>query len=211
MPEERPFIFKNGYTELILPVTPSSYKVETGINIEVINIHQLGDVIVTGYGTLATIQINCMFPANDYTFARSRNPEYYIDRFQRMIHEKQVVRFIVGGTGVNIPVVVQKITSGEEDGTNDVYADIILREHRKLEPVQVTAPGENANREKADEQKPTEKLYKVVYGDTLSALCRKFYGDGTAAVYNRLAKYNGMSNPNILYTGKTLKIPKPLP
>ena len=46
----RKFIFKGGGKELVLPVTPESYQVEKGINVEVVNIHQLGDAVspVTG-------------------------------------------------------------------------------------------------------------------------------------------------------------------
>ena len=33
----RKFIFKGGGKELVLPVTPDSYQVEKGINVEVVN------------------------------------------------------------------------------------------------------------------------------------------------------------------------------
>lgn len=33
------------------------------------------------------------------------------------------------------------------------------------------------------------------------------YGDGTASYYNALAKYNGISNPHLIYVGQTIKLP----
>ena len=68
----RKFIFKyntRGYdNELILPVTPESFQVEKGTRMETVNIHELGDVVLAGYGTLCTLKIDCMFPAQKYPF-----------------------------------------------------------------------------------------------------------------------------------------------
>ena len=38
-------------------------------------------------------------------------------------------------------------------------------------------------------------------------LCRRTYGDGTASYYNALTKYNGISNPHLIYVGQTIKLP----
>lgn len=47
-----------------------------------------------------------------------------------------------------------------------------------------------------------EAVYTVVKGDTLSAIARKY---GTT--YQKLAAYNGISNPNLIYPGQKIKIP----
>lgn len=187
--------------------------VEKGINIETVNIHMLGDVILSGYGTLATIKVNCMLPANSYPFASDSSPEPYINQFNRWVSQGRKLRFIVGGTGVNIPVKLQSFQHGENDGTNDVYATITMREYRDVEATETAATSSIANpRAKSDQvEKPGVQNYIAIYGDTLSSICRKYYGDGSAATYNRLAAYNGKANPNLLMTGETLKIPQPLP
>lgn len=209
---ERPFIFKAGSKELILPVTPASYRVEEGVNVEIVNIHSLGDIIVMGYGTLATITIDCMLPANNYPFADDDDPEPYINQFKKWLKQKKELRFIVGGTGVNVPVKIERFAYGEQDGTNDVYATITLRKFRNPAPIQISAPpSANKARAAVAVAGASEKAYKAVYGDTLSAICRREYGDGSAATYNKLAAHNNKPNPNILMTGEILKIPKPLP
>lgn len=209
---QRPFIFLDGDSELVLPVTPASYRVDCGANVEVINIHQLGDVIVMGYGTLATIKIDCLFPARPYSFALDNDPEAIVEQFQQWIRERSELRFIVGNTGVNIPVKVENISYGESDGTGDVYAALILREYRSLPPVEITPAAASKSRTPA--AKPpssTDLIYPIEYGDTLSGLCQKYYGDASAAVYQRLASYNNIPNPHLIYVGNTLKIPQPLP
>lgn len=48
----------------------------------------------------------------------------------------------------------------------------------------------------------SEKIYTVVSGDTLSGIASKY---GTT--YQKLAEYNGISNPNLIYPGQKIKIP----
>lgn len=47
-----------------------------------------------------------------------------------------------------------------------------------------------------------EQTYTVAKGDTLSAIAKKY---GTT--YQKLAQYNGIANPNIIYAGQIIKIP----
>lgn len=48
----------------------------------------------------------------------------------------------------------------------------------------------------------SDTIYKVNKGDTLSGIAKRF---GTT--YQALAKYNSISNPNIIYVGQTIRIP----
>ena len=54
----------------------------------------------------------------------------------------------------------------------------------------------------APSQENTEEVYTVKSGDTLSAIARKY---NTA--YQKLAAYNGIANPNLIYVGQKIKIP----
>lgn len=207
----RKFIFKynnRGYdNELILPVTPEAFEVEQGVKIETINIHELGDVALAGYGSLATIKIDCMFPAQKYAFVTgpfNPNPYVFTDAFAAWAKTRQVSRFVVSDTQINIPVLVESIVYGERDGTNDVYASITLREYRELGAVQVQTVAANSTRP-VESAPAAPKTYTVKSGDTLSAICRSMYGD--ANLYPRLAKANGIANPNLIRAGAVLKIP----
>ena len=48
----------------------------------------------------------------------------------------------------------------------------------------------------------TEEVYTVKSGDTLSAIARKYN-----TTYQKLAAYNGIANPNLIYVGQKIKIP----
>lgn len=210
----RKFTFKDdsSNTELLLPVTPSSFEMTHGMKVETINIHALGDVNIAGYTTLATITIEGMFPAQDYVFALTptvniTNNYSYIDYFQNWINNRVVIRFIISGTKINIPVLVEDIKYGEKDGTNDLYYSLTLREYRQVKPIKIESSSSTAsNSIRAVAAPPsTAQTYTIQRGDNLSYICRKFYGN--ANLYNKLAKYNGIKNPNLIYTGNVLKIP----
>lgn len=193
-------------TELILPITPPEFEVSHGINIETINIHTIGDVILPGYGTLSTIKIDCILPAHKYPFNQSGakiTPYNYIKKFRAWCDNHTVLRFVVSGTAVNVQILITDITYRERDGTGDVYATISMREYRKLTVVQTKKTG-NTTRG-TEKSKPGADKYTIKSGDTLSAICRKHYGD--SSLYSGLAKYNGIKNPNLFYVGNTLKLP----
>jgi len=193
--------------ELVLPVTPPSFEVSHGINIETINIHTLGDVALPGYGTLATLKIDCMFPAKKYPFNQPNTelaPYAYVKKFEDWSDNHTILRFIVSDTTVNIPVLIKEIMYGEKDGTGDVYATITMREYRQLSAVQVSKTG-NVARTAEVKTATTAQTHIVKSGDTLSAICRKYYGD--ASLYPKLAAFNNIKNPNLIYVGDVIKIP----
>ena len=209
----RKFIFRynnRGYdNELILPVTPELFEIENGVKIETINIHEMGDVVLAGYGTLATIRLDCLFPAQKYPFVVgpfNPNPYVFTSAFATWAKNKMVARFVVSDTDINIPVLVESIQYGEKDGTNDVYATITLREYRELSVVQVQTAAASGNNPRPAETPPAApQTYTIKSGDTLSAICRSLYGD--ASLYPKLAKVNGIKNPNLIYAGTILKTP----
>ena len=92
----------------------------------------------------------------------------------------------------------------------DSYCTIRLREHVDLEAREVSdayAAFYTGNAGRTGGSPDSEITHKVISGDTLSMLCRRYYGSGTAAYYNALAKYNSIKNPHLIYVGQTIRIP----
>lgn len=195
-------------SEMIMPVTPESFQVSHGIDMETVNIHTLGDVVIAGYPTLQTIKVDLLLPGQDYIFANSSTLQapysYYIARFQRYMNDRNRLRFIVSGTTINIPVKLEEIEYGEKDGTNDVYITLTLHERKDLGSAKRS---NSANRTRSASSPPVKstRSYRIKSGDTLSAICKKYYG--STGYSSALAKYNGIKNPNLIYAGRTLKLP----
>jgi LysM repeat protein len=192
--------------ETILPVTPPSFEVSYGVRVETININKIGDVNIPGHVKFGDIKIDCMFPAKKYPFNQSKavlNPYYYVNKIRKWINNHTILRFVVSDTAVRRTVFVSDLTYGEKDGTGDVYATITLSHYRKLSTVQTDKTG---NITRASEKTRTEtNTYVVKNGDTLGAICRKYYGD--SSLYSKLATYNGVKNANIISVGLKLKLP----
>ena len=127
-------------SEMIMPVTPESFQVSHGINMETVNIHTLGDVAIAGYPTLASIKIDLLFPGQNYIFAnfsKLQNPyTCYIDGFKNYMNNRNRMRFVISGTTINVPVKLENMDYGEKDGTNDVYATLTFRERKDLKAAQ---------------------------------------------------------------------------
>ncbi len=203
----RKFIIKAS-KQITLPVTPESFEVSYGRRVETVNIHEVGDVNLPGGLALGSIKISCLFPAQPYPFAHdSGDPYGYVDDIKKLIEKAKPVRFIVSDTGVNEQVLIEDITYGERDGTGDVYATITMRGYREVSAVQTAAVLGAVTRGAGSGSVGSEQSYTAVYGDTLCGICRKFYGDGSYAMAQKLAAKNNRPDPNILYVGDTLRIP----
>lgn len=212
----RKFIFHSSADgqEIILPVTPSSYQVETGQGIQVVNLTQFGDYALAGYPSIYAFTLDCMFPAQSYPFmvgGSTPDPNLYIEFFERAVKERQVLRFVVSDTLVSNEVLVESMRYGEQDGTNDVYVTLSLMPYRRLQVASAPsntptpAPPKGAART-GDAPSVTQQSYTIKRGDTLWGICRRFYGEGKLAY--PLAKFNQIKNADLIYDGDTIKIPE---
>lgn len=202
------FVDEAAGVELVLPVTPKSYSWENGINIETVNIDGLGDLALPGRKALDTRPIDCFFPAHSYDFNEPDtvlNPFVYVEQIEKWTQGRTPLRYIVSGTPVNASVLIQSLKYGEEDGTNNIYGVITLRQYQAPEVLRAETRHPEAARS-ADTQAAKERTYTVQAGDTLSGIARKFYGD--AGKYPGLAAANGIKNPNLIHPGQVLTIPE---
>lgn len=206
---ERVIVLKNTGTgeALTLPVTPSSYPMAAGRGVERLDMAQTGQVALPGLNSLFSGTLEFMLPAREYPFLTAgarADPRHYIEQLTAWSRDANVCRYIVTGTEVNIPVLLGPLDYGEQDGTNDVYCKLPLYEYRYLDEAKVEQVTQNAGR--AVETPPeTADSYTVVKGDSLWAICKKFYGDGSLAY--KLATVNGIKNPNLIYPGQVLTLP----
>lgn len=198
-------------TSLMLPVTPSGYEWACRAAVETVAVDQLGDLnLFGGLRMVQTTLRGCLLPAQAYPFlspGESAEPWQYVERLEQWIRAGTPVRFIVSGTPLNAEVLIEEVTYGEQDGTNDLYADITIRQYRRPEtPELPPKAGATAALTRASATGAAEsKSYTVVRGDTMWGISRRFYGDGSLAW--RLAAFNQIKNANLIFPGQVLSIP----
>lgn len=208
--EARRFLFKNTETEeaLVLPVTPGGYRLSYGRKAVQMDMHGVGTLNLPGEAAALDETIECFFPARAYAFSQ---PEAGTDPFgpleilKRWCDRGAPVRFIVSDTPVNELVLLDPIQYEERDGTRDLYIVIPMRGYRLL-----NAPGTELE-DTGNEARPVETQpdhagsYVVQRGDTLWAIAKWVYGDGS--LYGKLAAANHIANPNLIYPGQVLQLP----
>ncbi|MCI1958192.1 MAG: LysM peptidoglycan-binding domain-containing protein [Clostridia bacterium] len=210
MNKDRNFVFIDTETneELVLPITPESYEIDHGVNVETVNLTELGDLNIPGKRYMMTIKISCVFPAQEYNFLNEGAnllPYFYVEKFEKWCDKNTILRFIITDTNINTTCIIGSIDFTENDGTNDVYATITVKQYRVLKTAS-TAKSANSKQTRQDtDSTPAAESYKIQSGDTLSSIARKMYGD--SSLYTALAKYNGISNANLIYPGTVLKVP----
>ena len=197
--------------ELTLPVTPPGYQWNHDAAIETVTVDQLGDLNFFGGKKMGqtTLQ-DCMFPAQAYPFltpGAQTNPWAYLEQLEKWCDAGAVVRFLVSGTPVNAAVLIEGVTYRERDGTNDLYADITLRQYKRPEtPVIPASPSASAQAVRPAETGAAQtRSCTVEAGDTMYSIARRFYGDGSLCW--RLAAANGIPNANLIYPGQALTLP----
>lgn len=198
--------------ELILPVTPPSYTWTHGNRVETIQLDQLGEINLPGGRVMGSCTLSdVLFPANLYSFCNPgtvANPYVYLERLARWSDAHTVVRFIVSGTPTNASVLIESIDYGERDGTNDIYATIVLRQYQVPETPVLSIAGGGAQTDRSTATGAAQtRSYTVQRGDTLWGIARKFYGDGSLAYRLAAANSTIIRNPNLIYPGQVLTIP----
>lgn len=204
----RQFIFKNLATgrQITLPVTPSAYTIAHSMELSVENMHGVGEVVMGGNRKADSYSLEFMLPVRKYPFnlpGTNLNPFVYIEFFQVAANAKHTLQYMISDTPVLATVLVENITYGEKDGSGDVYCTLTLRRQVQI------AGGANDTAALARKTEATQgqevRQYRVVQNDTLSAICRKVYGN--ANLYGKVAAYNGIKNPHLIYPGQLIKLP----
>lgn len=217
---KRRIIFVNLTTgqEVVLPVTPREYTIDEGVNIETVGLTGFGDVHLAGDRTLFTEQLEFFLPVQDYPFNDATtvlDPFHYIDFFQQTARNRQVCRFIVSDSRTQCEVLLENLQYRQQEGVGDYYCVLTMRQHRQPNPVRLVGDEGTASGQTAAVSTPARATdtpaqtavqnHTVQPGDTLSGICRKYYGN--ANLYPKLAAYNNIKNPDLIYDGSVIKIP----
>lgn len=197
--------------ELILPVTPAKYVWRHLTKIEVVSLDQVGEASLHGGPKLGDCTLeNVLLPAQEYPFmvpGGQAAPYVYLETLEAWCDKGARLQWMVSATPVNASVIIEEISQGERDGTNDVYVTIILRQWKRLEtPVLAVSGGGADTARDSQTGSAAAKNYTVQPGDCLWTIAEQYYGSGSQ--YKKLAAANpDIKNPNLIYPGQVLTIP----
>lgn len=213
--------FKTKDKAIRLPVIPSEFERVIDAGYDTNTIIGLGDVAVLTSNGLAQLSLSSFFPNNEYSFNEYSNiPKPYdmVRYFKEWKNKGTVVRVILTGTDINQEMYITNFSYGERDGTGDIYYSMDLLEYR---PIIVPTVTENNSNNTQNTNRPTntnnknnasnkQKTHKVVKGDCLYDIAKKYYGNGNS--YPKIkeankSKYPSLAKNNVIYTSWELIIP----
>ena len=206
-----------------LPVNPDEIKVKSSLSVEKYEVLGLDQIAVPTRMELKEYSFDCELPKKAYRYVETPNQfkdaDYYLKKFERWRKKLAPVRFIATngiGDDINTLVLIQDLDITERAGEEgDKYVSLSLLEYKPYGKKQqltlvdsvlhivpeVDAAEENTNPKNSG-------TYTVVSGDTLWAIAKVQYGDGSkyTKIYN--ANKDKIKNPSLIYPGQVLTIPE---
>ncbi|HOV80752.1 MAG TPA: LysM peptidoglycan-binding domain-containing protein [Bacillota bacterium] len=204
--------------QLHLPVNPGEVTIRREKAIETVNIINIGEVDFPIGERVKEIAFSSFFPAEyDPSYCRYADlpdPQEAMNQLTAWMMKRGPVRLIITDTIVNVLVLVsvhQSIFRGGEPG--DVYFDLTCRTWREVKvrtAREATAPVDSGGVavEPRPDLKPVPKIYEVKPGDSLWAIAKLNFGDGSkwSDIY-ALNRDRIGPDPNLIATGLQLVMP----
>lgn len=171
--------------KLILPVTPAKYNVTAGQQNKIVNIVQLGEILIFGMPQLRKLSFSCFFPAvfHDYPFVvgDDKKPEECIELITKWKEMRKPVRVIITDSPVNMAMGIQSFNYYEQDGSRDIYYELSFVEYKDLNtPLANNAKQikeETGLKERAENEENAKAKSKLAKGADLLDKAKKLYGD----------------------------------
>ena len=205
------------------PVVPPSIGVNRSNNIDAESVIKLGEVPIFNGTSLKTIELTSFFPNQEYSFCDYTGfmkPYEFSDKIQKWMYEGKPLRIIVTDSPTNMQCLIQQFDTVEQDGTRDLYFTLNLLEYRPVEVPNLSSSNTSSNSNNTQNtSRPNEvntnsnnqqKTHKVVKGDTLYDIAKKYYGNGN--LYPKIkeankTKYPSLAKNNIIQVKWELIIP----
>ena len=205
------------------PIVPSSIGVNRSNNIDTESVIKLGEVPIFNGTSLKTIEFTSFFPNQEYNFCDYTGfmkPYEFSEKIQKWMYEGKPLRVIVTDSPTNMQCLIQQFDTVEQDGTRDLYFTLNLLEYRPIEVPSLSGSNTSNNSNNAQNtSRPSEtntnsnnqqKTHKVVKGDTLYDIAKKYYGNGN--LYAKIkeankSKYPSLAKSNVIYVGMELILP----
>lgn len=205
------------------PVVPPSIGVNRSNNIDTESVIKLGEVPIFNGTSLKTIEFTSFFPNQEYSFCDYTGfmkPYEFSEKIQKWMYEGKPLRVIVTDSPTNMQCLIQQFDTVEQDGTRDLYFTLNLLEYRPIEVPSLSGSNTNSNSNNTQNtSRPSEtntnsnnqqKTHKVVRGDTLYDIAKKYYGKGS--LYPKIkeankTKYPSLAKNNIIQVKWELIIP----
>jgi LysM repeat protein len=211
--------------KMLCPIAPSKLQLKIKGQNKKLTLINEGEINILKNVGLTEVAFDLLLPNVKYPFATYKsnfqNAKYFLDELEKMMTARKPFQFIVTRTlpngkllfDTNMKVSLEDYTIKEDSKEGfDVVVSIKLKQFKEYgtKVCNVSNNKVSAQNQRTTESSPmptTNKTYTVVKGDSLWAIAKKFYGNGSkyTIIYN--ANKDKIKNPNLIYVGQVLNIP----
>lgn len=213
-----------------LPVAPAEMVTRINNKNETVILMNEGEVNILKKPGLTDIEFKVLLPNVKYPFAVYPNgfkpAAHYLEKLENLKVGEEPFQFIVNRMmpngkllfDTNMTVSLEEYDI-EEDAENgfDIIVPIQLKQYKdhgtkrlEIKPTPVTASATikkaTVKKTRPTTGKTTPKTHKVVRGDTLWAICKKYYGKASKQMTDELARKNNIKNPDLIFAGQVIKL-----
>lgn len=206
--------------ELNIPVLPETLTVKSPGKNAKSEVLELGEVQQLKKRGLRSVEWEGFFPLNSAPFVSSSIPPIEAVKLLQTARDSlKPVRLIITGTDLDVNGLfsIDDFSYEERFGElGDIYYDLKLTEWKDYAPRKIALSaksdtgGQSASVQEPARsgEPPKQKTYTVVKGDSLWAIAKRTYGDGSqyTKIYNANKDTIG-SNPSLIYPGQVLVLP----
>jgi LysM repeat protein len=203
-----------------LPVNPEEMNKSSVQAIEKYEILKLGQIAVPTHMELTKYSFEAEFPHEPKHYVETpenfKEADFYLNLFTKWRNELAPVRFIASngiGDDINTLVLIEEVEEVEKAGEEgDKYVSFSLLGYKEfgkkvavVKTSQTKATKKNLSVTKTNPKSTGSHVVRS--GDTLWAIAKKYYGDGSqyTKIYN--ANKTLIKNPSLIKTGWKLVIP----
>lgn len=210
---------------VLLPVSPKKLSMKIKNQNKTITLINEGEVNFLKAAGLTEVEYEVLIPAVEYSFAKYEGgfkaPKYFLDHFEELKTSKKPFQFIVVRQMPNgkllfntdMTVSMESYTPNEEtDEGFDLKVSIKLKQYKEFGTKTIKVDNGAVSVEKVRETNnspapKTDTTYTVKSGDSLWAIAKKYYGDGSKYTLIYEANKDKIKNPNLIYPDQILTIP----
>lgn len=208
-------LLDNSEEEILLPVNPEEISVTQSGNTESYSIYQFGEVVKGGSRKLLKLSLSSFFPIEQGPYVMTQqlqHPSDYVNKLYSWKQKNKILTLKV--TGGYYPIdrlwMIEDFQINEKAGeVGDIFYTVSLTEYREFRARRMTLSG-NTMQQQYQSARPVTRAvprtYTVKSGDSLWKIAKLQLGNGNR--YQEIATLNGIKNPNLIYAGQVLKLPR---